>query len=110
MHATLAPPNALSTNTTPTFKVLGIRVDAVQIPDAVGILEQWIADRQGSRFVAVTGMHGVSESLSDEKFRTILGAAGMVVSEGMPLVWLGRFYGPSHTQRRGSRPHIMDKF
>src|SRR3984957_7264839 len=110
MHATLASPNTLSTATTPTFKVLGIRVDAVQIPDAIGILEQWIADRDGSRYVAVTGMHGVSESLSDPQFRAILGAAGMVVSDGMPLVWLGRFHGPTNMPRRVYGPELMETF
>src|ERR1700733_9795079 len=110
MHATLASPNTLSTNATPTFKVLGIRVDAVQISDAIGILEQWIADREGSRYVAVTGMHGVSESLSDPQFRAILGAAGMVVSGGMPLVWLGRFHGHNNMQRRVYGPELMETF
>ncbi len=110
MHATLASPNTLSPGTTRTFKVLGIRVDAVQIPDAIGILEQWIADRDGSRYVAVTGMHGVSESLSNPQFRAILGAAGMVVSDGMPLVWLGRFHGHNNMARRVYGPELMETF
>src|SRR5437868_10220567 len=84
----------------PTFKVLGIRVDAVQIPDAIRILEQWIADRSGSRYVAVTGMHGVSESLTDKPFRAMLHAASLVVSDGMPLVWLGRWHGHKNMVRR----------
>jgi N-acetylglucosaminyldiphosphoundecaprenol N-acetyl-beta-D-mannosaminyltransferase len=110
MHATLASPNTLSTGATRTFRVLGIRVDAVQIPDAIGILEQWIADREGSRYVAVTGMHGVSESLSDPQFRAILDAAGMVVSDGMPLVWLGRFHGHTNMVRRVYGPELMEAF
>src|ERR1700689_2406501 len=41
------------------FKVLGVRVNAVQIPDVVETLCRWIHERASSRFVAVTGMHGV---------------------------------------------------
>jgi N-acetylglucosaminyldiphosphoundecaprenol N-acetyl-beta-D-mannosaminyltransferase len=103
--STLAP--SIATN---SYKVLGIRVDAVQIPDAIQVLEQWIADRAGSRYVAVTGMHGVSESLVDQQFRSILGAAGMVVSDGMPLVWLGRFHGHRNMRRRVYGPELMETF
>jgi N-acetylglucosaminyldiphosphoundecaprenol N-acetyl-beta-D-mannosaminyltransferase len=107
MQPTMA---AASTTETPKFKVLGVRVDAVQIPDAVRILEQWIADRSGSRYVAVTGMHGISESLVDQPFRAMLGAASLVVSDGMPLVWLGRWHGHKKMVRRVYGPELMETF
>ena len=75
----------------PSFHALGIRVDAVQIPDAIGRLENWIRERTGTRYVAVTGMHGATESLGDTHFRDVLLAADLVVPDGMPLVWLGFF-------------------
>ncbi len=37
----------------PSYKVLGIRVDAVQIPDVIAKVEGWIAERGPSRFIAV---------------------------------------------------------
>jgi hypothetical protein len=46
---------------TATFKVLGVRVDAVQIPDVIAKAERWIAERGPSRYIAVTGMHGITE-------------------------------------------------
>ena len=49
----------------PSFKVLGVRVDAVQIPDVVQQMRSWINARQGCQYIAVTGMHGVSESQHD---------------------------------------------
>src|SRR5258708_6091372 len=107
---TMHPGPITTTPEVPTFKVLGIRVDAVQIPDAIGILEQWIAQRQGSRYVAVTGMHGVSESLTDKPFRAMLDAASLVVSDGMPLVWLGRWHGHRHMARRVYGPELMKTF
>ena len=45
---------------TDRFPVLGVQVNAVQIPDAIRRMERWIDARQGSQDVAVTGMHGVT--------------------------------------------------
>jgi len=91
------------------FRVLGVRVDAVQIPDAIQIVERWIAERGSSRYVAVTGMHGVTESRRSAEFRKILGAAGLVVADGMPLVWLGRWHG-NDMRRRVYGPELTETF
>jgi len=78
----------------PSFQVLGVRVDAVQMSDAVARLRSWIDDRQRvPRFVAVTGMHGIAESQQNSNFRKALTAADLIVPDGMPLVWLGRLKG-----------------
>ena len=65
---------------------------------------------QASRYVAVTGMHGVSESLVDKPFRAMLDGASMVVSDGMPLVWLGRWHGYKNMVRRVYGPELMETF
>jgi N-acetylglucosaminyldiphosphoundecaprenol N-acetyl-beta-D-mannosaminyltransferase len=92
-----------------SFHALGVRVDAVQIPDAISQLETWIHERMGTRYVAVTGMHGVTESLGDPHFREVLLAADLVVPDGMPLVWLGRWHG-FPLRRRVYGPELMDTF
>jgi len=89
--------------------VLGVRVDAVQIADTIEILQSWIASRDACHYVAVTGMHGVSESLSDPAFRSALDAASLVVCDGMPLVWLGRLHGHP-LRRRVYGPELMESF
>lgn len=91
------------------FQVLGVRVDAVQIPDAVSRMEDWIRKRDACRFVAVTGMHGVTEAQHDGAFKKILDSAGLVVPDGMPLVWLGRVRGHS-LKRRVYGPELMLAF
>src|SRR5260370_22266823 len=68
-----------------SFRVLGVRVDAVQIPDAVRRMEEWIARREGCRYIAVTGIHGVTEAQHDSHFKKILNSAGLVRPDGMPL-------------------------
>jgi N-acetylglucosaminyldiphosphoundecaprenol N-acetyl-beta-D-mannosaminyltransferase len=95
---------------TPIFGVLGIRVNAVQIPDIISVMERWIAERSATNYVAVTGMHGVAESRTDPYFRRILGAAGLVIPDGMPLVWLGRLQGHNEVKRRTPGAEVMEAF
>jgi N-acetylglucosaminyldiphosphoundecaprenol N-acetyl-beta-D-mannosaminyltransferase len=89
--------------------VLGVGVNPVQIPGVIEILERWIAERQAPRYVAVTGMHGVSEAQHDAYFMRILRAADLVVPDGMPLVWLGRWRG-FNLMRRVYGPELMATF
>jgi N-acetylglucosaminyldiphosphoundecaprenol N-acetyl-beta-D-mannosaminyltransferase len=91
------------------FKVLGVRVNAVQIPDVVETLCQWICERGRSRFVAVTGMHGVMEARQSAEFHQILSDADLVVPDGMPLVWVGRSCG-LNLRRRVYGPELMETF
>ena len=65
--------------------MLGVRVDAVQIPDVLEQTERWIAERDGCHFIAVTGMRGVTEAQHDDLFKRILNSADLVVPDGMPL-------------------------
>ncbi len=74
----------------PAFQVLGVRVHAVQIPDVIAQMERWIQECVGCHFIAVTGMHGVTEAQQDPAFKRVLNSADLVVPDGMPLVWLGR--------------------
>ena len=75
------------------FRVLGVSVDAVQIPDVIELMEHWIAARSACHFIAFTGMHGITEAQYDPSFKQILNSADLVVADGMPLVWLGRWHG-----------------
>jgi N-acetylglucosaminyldiphosphoundecaprenol N-acetyl-beta-D-mannosaminyltransferase len=91
------------------FTVLGVRVNAVQIPDVVTQMERWISERNRCHFIAVTGMHGVTEAQHDPCFKQVLNSADLVVPDGMPLVWLGRRHGYD-LQRRVYGPELMQTF
>jgi N-acetylglucosaminyldiphosphoundecaprenol N-acetyl-beta-D-mannosaminyltransferase len=78
----------------PSFQVLGVRVHAVQMSDAVKQLRSWIDGPQGiTRYVSVMAMHVIAESRQNDHFRLILNTADLVVPDGMPFVWLGRLHG-----------------
>jgi len=93
----------------PSFTVLGVRVDAVQIPQVVSLMQRWIQERAAVHYIAVTGMHGVMEAQQDPGFRSILEVADLVVPDGMPLVWLGRRHGHA-LRRRVYGPELMETF
>jgi N-acetylglucosaminyldiphosphoundecaprenol N-acetyl-beta-D-mannosaminyltransferase len=75
----------------------------------VSLIEHWIAERGRTRYIAVTGMHGVTEAKNDAAFRRILNEADLVVPDGMPLVWLGRWRG-YRLKRRVYGPELMATF
>ncbi len=102
--------STLALNPVASFKLLGVRVHAVQIPDAVAEMERWIEEKQGCHYVAVTGMHGVMEAQQDARFKQILNTADLVVSDGMPLVWAGRSRGYDSMKRRVYGPELMMTF
>jgi N-acetylglucosaminyldiphosphoundecaprenol N-acetyl-beta-D-mannosaminyltransferase len=90
-----------------SFRILGVRVDAVQIPDVIKRIRSWIECRTTGRYIAVTGMHGISESRKDADFRKSLATADLVVPDGMPLVWLARWH-KFPLKRRVYGPELME--
>jgi N-acetylglucosaminyldiphosphoundecaprenol N-acetyl-beta-D-mannosaminyltransferase len=78
--------------------ILGIRVNSINLDDAVASIERWIGE--GSQnYVCITGAHGVMLSRRDPRLRDIHNAAGMVTPDGMPLVWLSRLLGSRRSER-----------
>jgi N-acetylglucosaminyldiphosphoundecaprenol N-acetyl-beta-D-mannosaminyltransferase len=84
---------------TARFVVLGVPVDAVQIPEVIGKMEQWISRRDSGRYIAVTNTHVVVEAERDRSYKQTLVCADLVVPDGMPLVWIGRRNGFDMPQR-----------
>jgi N-acetylglucosaminyldiphosphoundecaprenol N-acetyl-beta-D-mannosaminyltransferase len=93
----------------PSFKTLGVRVNAIQISDVVAYMEQWIHERGRCYSIAATGMHGVVEAQRDPHFKEILNATDLVVPDGTPLVWVGRRQGHD-LPRRVYGPDLMLAF
>lgn len=93
----------------PWYKVVGVRVDALEMRDVIAQLQEWIASGSRGNYVAVTGMHGVSEVLRDPSLRQVINQAGMVVPDGMPLVWLSRWHNIP-IRRRVTGSELMQAF
>jgi N-acetylglucosaminyldiphosphoundecaprenol N-acetyl-beta-D-mannosaminyltransferase len=91
------------------YAVLGVDIDAVQIPDAVAKMESWIASGTRGKYVAAANVHMVIEAVRNAGFKSILMNADMVVPDGMPLVWRGRRQG-FQLPRRVYGPDLMFEF
>ena len=68
-------------------RVLGVPVSTVNMRQAVGTICGWIKSAQ-SHLVCVRDVHGVMRSLEDPALLHIHERAGLVVPDGMPLVWI----------------------
>lgn len=92
-----------------SFEVLGVRVNAVQIPAVVSRMQDWIAMADSCRFIAVTDMHSLMQAQHSTSFKNILLHADLVVPDGFPLVWLGRRKGLA-LKRRVYGPELLERF
>jgi N-acetylglucosaminyldiphosphoundecaprenol N-acetyl-beta-D-mannosaminyltransferase len=87
--------------------ILGVTVDAQTLDVAVETIASWI-ERREPHYVCITGVHGVIESQDDPELRRIHNEAGMVTTDGMPLVWLSRRRVPAGVQvERVYGPDLM---
>jgi N-acetylglucosaminyldiphosphoundecaprenol N-acetyl-beta-D-mannosaminyltransferase len=92
-----------------SYSILGVRVNAVQIPDVISRMEHWIAHRCKCHYIAVTDMHSVMQAQQSASFKQILRDADLVVPDGFPLIWLGRRKGFA-LRRRVYGPELMEQF
>ena len=90
--------SALETDPPQRVNVLGVGVSAINIADALALIDRWIATG-AHRYVCVTGVHGVMESQRDPALRDIHNRAGLVTPDGMPLVWLSWLHGHDRVER-----------
>ena len=117
----MGPMASTGTFAIPYADVLGVRVSAINMAQAIFLADRWIAARTPG-YVCVTGVHGVMEAQSDMTFRKILNSAVMNTPDGMPMSWVGwvqghremrRVYGPDfmaalceHAAKQGYRNYL----
>lgn len=78
--------------TQPFAKVLGVRVDAVNMERALArIAERLDSGRKG--YVCFVGVHGLLEALRDPAVAGAIRGAAMAMPDGTPTVWVGRAQG-----------------
>jgi N-acetylglucosaminyldiphosphoundecaprenol N-acetyl-beta-D-mannosaminyltransferase len=83
---------SLAAPTSERANLLGVGIHAIDLPMAASLIER--AVREGTKgYVCVTGVHGVMEAQRDSQFREVLSRAFLVVPDGVPTVWVGRWQG-----------------
>lgn len=73
----------------PTTPILGVPVSRVDLAAAAETILSWAAAGE-ARFVCVRDVHGVMRAQDDPALLALHHEAGLVVPDGMPLVWLAR--------------------
>ena len=81
-----------------TTNILGVRVSAINMQQALAVIDAWIA-RRAPQYVCVSNVHSIMESWDDPSLRRIHNEAGLVTPDGMPLVWVSRRRGLDHVDR-----------
>src|SRR5208283_4226582 len=75
----------------PSFRVLGVTVNAVRMSEAVERMRLWVdVPYKKTHFVAVIAMHPIAEARHNDDYRRILNSADLAVPDGMPLLWLAQ--------------------
>lgn len=82
----------------PRLQILGTEVTPTDIERACIQIGNWISEGR-REYVCVTGAHGVIESRRDAGVHRAHARAGMVVPDGMPLVFMARHLGYPDTSR-----------
>jgi N-acetylglucosaminyldiphosphoundecaprenol N-acetyl-beta-D-mannosaminyltransferase len=80
------------------YNVIGTDVSAIDLTMAASVVDRWIAG-EDSHYICVADVHSIMEGHEDPRLRRILNNAGLVTPDGMPLVWLGHFFGHSGVAR-----------
>jgi len=81
-----------------TVNILGVPIAAINIKDAISQILEWVHTNR-KIYITVTGVHGIMESQYDGRIKNIHKEAGMCVPDGMPTVWIGKFYGHKNIRR-----------
>jgi N-acetylglucosaminyldiphosphoundecaprenol N-acetyl-beta-D-mannosaminyltransferase len=85
--------------------VLGIRVDPLDMERALArIAEELDARRKG--YACLIGVHGIMEAQRDPRLAEVYANATMMVPDGTPTVWIGRWQG-FRDMRRVAGPDLM---
>jgi N-acetylglucosaminyldiphosphoundecaprenol N-acetyl-beta-D-mannosaminyltransferase len=77
---------------TPRINVLGVGISAINLDVAISKIAEWIDNRE-CQYVNVCTVHTIMECYQNPALRKIINSSGLATPDGMPLMWLCRYYG-----------------
>jgi len=83
----------MTINPTSRVNVLGVGISILNLSAAVEKVFSFFTETPTFGYVTVTGVHGVTESLSDRALQKIHNQSFLSTPDGMPTVWIGRLKG-----------------
>jgi len=91
------------------MRVLGVRVDCLDMAGAVSAIERLVDERGPTRLVATVNPEFIMRARVDEGFREVLAGAALCLADGIGVVWAMRRRGcPQYERVSGSDlvPHL----
>lgn len=92
LRAGLELPSSLSSLSREVYCILGMPIDAVDLPAVVGRLEK-AAARHETLLVSTPNLNFLVNSLSDPEFRQSILDSDLCPPDGMPIIWIARLFG-----------------
>ena len=95
----------MSLNDLPRINILGVAIHAITLSQSLEQISTWI-QTQSRRYVSVCTVHTVMECQKSQKMRQAVNGADLATPDGMPLVWLGKWWSDAKVGR-GYGPDLM---
>ena len=96
--------------TIPSIRILGTRVDMIQTPEVMALMDRWIeGEPHQLHHVVNTGMHGIMEAHKDPSVASVLDAADVLAPDGILAIIVARFYG-YRLRKLDTGPDLLWKF
>ncbi len=88
------------------INVLGMRVDMVQIPDVLRIMEEWIVNRDFGNNIVTSNAKNIILSKEEIEIREAVNNSSLSVPDGISLILVARMLG-YHLKERVYGPDLM---
>lgn len=82
----------------PRLNILGVKISAIRLEQAVEIIMGWLAARTPN-YVCVTPAHAIMDCQRDPALKAMFNASGLTTPDGMSVVWLLRWNGYPQVNR-----------
>ena len=93
----------------PCINVLGMRVDMVQIPEVLSMMEEWIKNGARGNYIVISNANDAVLSRRDPNICRAVNDSSLSVPDGISLVMLGKIRGHK-LKRRVYGPELMEEF
>jgi N-acetylglucosaminyldiphosphoundecaprenol N-acetyl-beta-D-mannosaminyltransferase len=77
------------TTAPPPVEIWGLPLAPLTLPQALDLIDGWIADRT-PRYIITANVHYAMLAANDPRLGPVTRGAGLVLADGMPLVWAAR--------------------
>lgn len=91
-------PMATQNHLMPTVDILGVRVHAQTLDSAITTLTAWATETE-RRYVCTCPVYTLMLCGENPQLHKAINVADMVTADGMPVVWVQRWWGHAHAER-----------